>query len=153
MKLSPEAHVEVESFLREHTGETELSLPRFSIHAGRGAGLVMWFVRMGAITLGRHVFVSPPLVRRDSAGRVSLAGRLVVHEAVHVLQYAERGFVRFLFKYLLGYVRALKHVPGWNAAARMAAYLEIAEEREARAAEHAYAARRNANSAREPGLE
>jgi hypothetical protein len=147
MKLSRAAHEEVESFLREYRGEPGLKLPRFSIHAGAGALAVMWFVRMGAITLGRHVFVSPPLVRRDSRGRFSLAGWLVVHEAVHVLQYEERGFAGFLFKYLLGYWRALGGERGWNAAARMAAYMEIAEEREARAAERAYVERRRAGDA------
>jgi hypothetical protein len=148
MKLSPEAHEEVESFLKEFRGEPGLRLPRFSIHAGRGARVLMAFVQMGAITLGGHVFVSPPLVRRDSRGRVSLAGWLVVHEAVHVLQYEERGFAGFLFKYLRGYWGALLRGRSLSAAARMAAYMEIEEEREARAAEHAYAERREANPAR-----
>jgi hypothetical protein len=148
MKLSTAAHEEVEDFLREYKGEPDLRLPRFSIHARSGAGLVMLFVRMSAITLGRHVFVSPPLVRRDSHGRASLVGRLVVHEAVHVLQYEERGFAGFLFKYLRGYWRALRAGKSWGAAARMAAYMEIEEEREARAAEHAYAERRMSVSAR-----
>lgn len=147
MRLSPEAHEKVESFLKEYKGEPGLRLPRFSIHAGAGGRLVMWFVRMSAITLGSHVFVSPPLVRRDSAGRAVLAGRLVVHEAVHVLQYEERGFVGFLFRYLRGYWRALRRGKSWGAAARMAAYMEIEEEREAREAEHAYV-RRESESAR-----
>ncbi len=149
MKLSPEAHEEVESFLKEYRGEPSLKLPRFTLHAGPGASVVMLFVRMGAITLGRHVFVSPPLVRRDSLGRVRLAGWLVVHESVHVLQYEERGFVGFLFKYLRGYWRALRQGKSWGAAARMAAYMEIEEEREAREAEHAYAGWRMTKSARE----
>lgn len=149
MKLSPEAHEEVESFLKEYKGEPGLKLPRFSIHAGVGGRVVMWFVRMSAITLGRHVFVSPPLVRKDSEERAILAGRLVVHEAVHVLQYEERGFVGFLFKYLRGYWRALRQGKSFGAAARMAAYMEIEEEREAREAERAYAGWRMANSARD----
>ena len=149
MKLSPEAHEEVESFLKEYTGEPGLQLPRFSIHAGAGGRVVMWFVRMSAITLGRHVFVSPPLVRKDSEERAVLAGRLLVHEAVHVLQYEERGFVGFLFKYLRGYWRALRLGKSLGAAARMAAYMEIEEEREAREAEHAYECWRMANSARD----
>jgi hypothetical protein len=148
MKLSRAAHEEVETFLREYRGEPGLKLPRFSIHAGPCARALMWFVRMSAITLGGHVFVSPPLLRRDGPGRAALAGRLVVHEAVHVLQYEERGFAGFLLKYLLGYARALRQVPGWGAAARMAAYMEIAEECEARAAEHAYVERRRAGAAR-----
>ena len=149
MRLSPEAHEEVESFLKEYMGEQGLKLPRFSVHAGAGGRVVMWFVRMSAITLGRHVFVSPPLVRKDSEERAILAGRLVVHEAVHVLQYEERGFVGFLFKYLRGYWRALWLGKSFGAAARMAAYMEIEEEREAREAEHAYAGWRMANSARD----
>ena len=152
MKLSPEAHEEVESFLKEYKGEPGLRLPRFSFHAGVGARVVMLFVRMSAITLGRHVFVSPPLVRRDSHGRVSLAGRLAVHEAVHVLQYEERGFVGFLFKYLRGYWRALRMGKSWGAAARMAAYMEIEEEREAREAEHAYIEKRLTEGARGSAL-
>lgn len=141
MKLSPEAHEEVESFLKEYRGEPGLRLPRFSIHAGWGGRLVMAFVRMGAITLGRHVFVSPRLVRRDAQGKLRLAGWLVVHEAVHVLQYEESGFAGFLFGYLRGYCGALRRGRSLRAAARMAAYMEIAEECEARAAEHAYAER------------
>src|SRR5687767_6460062 len=138
MKLSPEAHEEVESFLKEFTGDPDLRLPRFSIHAGPGARLVMSFVRMGAITLGGHVFVSPRLVRRDARGRVSIVGWLVVHESVHVLQYRERGFAGFLFKYLRGYWGARRRGRSRRAGARMAAYMEIDEECEARAAERAY---------------
>lgn len=144
MKLSPAAHEEVETFLKEYTGEPSLKLPRFSIHAGADGRLVMWFVRMGAITLGRHVFVAPRLLRRDAGGRAVLAGRLVVHEAVHVLQYEEMGFAGFLFKYLSGYWRALWVGKSLGAEARRAAYMEIEEEREAREAEHAYASRRTA---------
>jgi hypothetical protein len=138
MKLSASAHQEIESFLREHTGEPDLKLPHFSIHAGRGARMLMWFVRMGAITLGSHVFVSRALVWRDELGRLRVPGRLVVHEAIHVLQYEKKGFLGFLYLYLRGYWRALREGRSWNAAARMAAYLKIIEECEAREAEHAY---------------
>jgi hypothetical protein len=138
MKLSAPAHQEIESFLRKHTGEPELKLPHFSIHIGWDARVLMWFVRMGAITLGRHVFVSRALVWRDKLGRIRLPGSLVVHEAAHVLQYERNGFLRFLYLYLRGYWRALREGRGWNAAARMTAYLKIVEECEAREAEHAY---------------
>lgn len=139
MKLSPAAHDEVESFLKEHKGEPGLKLPRFSVHAGWPARLLMKGVRMGAITIGGHVFVSPRLVERDESGRARLPGWLIVHEAAHVLQYRERGFAGFLYDYLRGYWRALREVRGWGADARMLAYLSIPEEREARQAERAYA--------------
>lgn len=93
---------------------------------------------MDGMTLGRHVFVRPSLLRCDVSGRLTLPGWLVVHEAAHVLQYAERGFVRFLHGYLRGYWRALRKGGHWDAAGRMAAYKAIAEELEARRAEEAY---------------
>ena len=88
--------------------------------------------------MGRHDFVRPTLLKRDESGSVTLPGWLVVHEAAHVLQYAEKGFVRFLAGYLRGYWRALREGGRWDAVGRMAAYKAIAEECEARAAEHAY---------------
>ena len=138
MKLSPAAHDEVESFLKEHLGESGLKLPRFSVHTGWLARLLMKGVRMGAITLGGHVFVSPRLVERDESGRARLPGWLIVHEAAHVLQYQEKGFAGFLYDYLRWYWRALRAGQGWGADARMLAYLSIPHECEARQAEHAY---------------
>lgn len=141
MRLSGEAHSHVEQFFRMHRGDAGLVLPRIDIHGGLFARLLMLSAGMGAMTLGRHIFVKPTLLSRDGAGRVTLPGWLVVHEAAHVLQYAERGFVRFLQGYLGGYWRALREGGRWDAAGRMAAYLAIEEEREAHAAEHAYASR------------
>ena len=106
MRLSDESHSHVEQFFREHLGDPGLALPRIRLHAGVCARLLMLAsAGMGAVTLGRHVFVRPGLLRRDSGGRVTLPGWLVVHEAAHVLQYAERGLVRFLRCYLRGYWR------------------------------------------------
>ncbi len=141
MRLSDESHTHVEQFFREHLGEPGLVLPRIRLHVGVLAHLLMFAsAGMGAMTLGRHVFVRPGLLRKDSKGRVTLPGWLVVHEAAHVLQYAEKGFVRFLWGYLCGYWRALRAGRRWDAAGRMAAYLALEEEREARRAEAAYAA-------------
>ncbi|HYF46878.1 MAG TPA: DUF4157 domain-containing protein [Acidimicrobiales bacterium] len=50
------------------------------------------------MTLGRHVL----LVRGHENRRV-----LVAHELVHVRQFAEQGHVRFLARYLWGYLRGL----------------------------------------------
>jgi hypothetical protein len=46
------------------------------------------------MTLGRHVL----LVRGHET-----SPKLIAHELVHVRQYAEKGFVRFLVRYLLDY--------------------------------------------------
>jgi hypothetical protein len=140
MQLSDEAHTHVEQFFRAHRGDAGLVLPRIHFHGGVFARLLMLSAGMGAMTLGRHVFVRPGLFRRDVRGRVTLEGWLVVHEAAHVLQYTEKGFVRFLLGYLHGYWRALREAGRWDAAGRMAAYNAIEEEREARVAEQAYAA-------------
>ena len=141
MRLSDESHSHVEQFFRAHKGDPGLALPRIRLHAGVCARLLMLAsAGMGAMTLGRHVFVRPGLLRKDPAGRVTLPGWLVVHEAAHVLQYAERGFVRFIWGYLRGYWRALRGGGRWDAAGRMAAYMALEEECEARRAEDAYAA-------------
>jgi hypothetical protein len=94
---------------------------------------------MSGITFGRHIFVRPSLVGRDARGRALVPARLLVHEAAHVLQYEERGFARFLFDYVRDYWRILRAGGRWGAQWRMAAYMAIEVEREARAAEHAYA--------------
>ena len=138
MKLSAETHREVEDFFRRHTGEAGLRLPPIEVHAGRVANLITRANNISGITFGRHVFVRSGLVVRDGEGRARINGRLLVHEAAHVLQYERRGFLRFFRAYLGGYWRALREGGRWDRAARAAAYLAIAEECEARAAEHAW---------------
>jgi hypothetical protein len=138
MRLSVEAHREVEEFFRKHEGRPGLVLPPVYVYAGALARLLTEPARVGAITFGQRVFVRPTLIKKDSSGRASVPAWLLVHEAAHVLQYDERGFVGFLVGYLRSYVRGLKEGKGLNAAARNAAYLAIPEERAARAAERAY---------------
>jgi hypothetical protein len=142
MRLSAESHAKVEQFFREHLDEPGLNVPRINFHGGLAGWLFGVFVGMSAITLGRRVVVSPKLFGRDEGGRATLPGRLVVHEVAHVLQYEERGFARFLRDYLRGYWRALREGGRWDWRGRTAAYMSIAEEREARAAEDAFAAGR-----------
>src|SRR5215216_3576110 len=96
MRLSDESHSKVEQFFREHTGDPWLALPQVHFHGGLAARVLMGWVGMSAMTLGRHVFVRPGLLKRDARGRVTLPGWLVVHEAAHALQYAEKGFARFI---------------------------------------------------------
>ncbi len=58
-----------------------------------------WARGTGAITLMHWVFVHPDILGSPGPD----LGRLVVHELVHVRQWADYGLVRFLRRYLGGY--------------------------------------------------
>jgi hypothetical protein len=138
MLLAPESHERLETFLREHVGDPRLRLPRIRVYSGAFSRRLTGGLKVGAMTVGNRIFVAPRLVARDGEGRLTFPGWLLAHEALHVVQYAREGYLRFLFKYLSDYFAALRAGGGWDAAARMAAYLAIGHEREAREAEHAY---------------
>ncbi len=143
MRLSAESHARVEQFFREYLNEPGLRLPPIDFQGGAAARVLTGFAGMGAITFGRRVFVRPGLFGSDGRGRATLPGWLVVHEAAHVLQYERRGLAPFLRDYLRGYWRALREGGRWDGRGRMAAYLAIAEEREASSAEAAYTSSRD----------
>jgi len=149
MRLSPDAHEELERFFREYRGDGGLRLPPISVHGGFAGGLLTRLAGgVSAITFGRHVFVSPQVLARRAGGGRRMPGWLLAHEAAHVLQYAERGWIRFFRDYLGGYFAALRSGGlGLGRAARTAAYLAIREECEARAAEEAFGARRRGRGA------
>ncbi len=138
MRLAPESHKHIESFLRDHLRIDGLRLPPVVIHTGLLARCVTRAFNILAITFGRRILVAPKLVERDSNGRLTIPARLIAHEATHVVQYAQAGFPGFLYGYLREYRRGLKDHGGIDKAARQAAYLGIKYEREAYAAEHAY---------------
>ncbi len=138
MRLAPESHARLEAFLREHTGDPSLRLPRIRVYAGAFSRWLTGKLKVGAMTVGHRIFVAPRLVARDGAGRLTFPGWLLAHESLHVVQYAREGYLRFFVKYLRDYFGALRASGGWDAAARMAAYLAINHEREAREAEHAF---------------
>ncbi len=138
MKLSATTVKELQHFFRQHLNDCELRLPPITIHAGLSASLMMKAVGMGAITFGRHVFIRPALVKKDDEGRLCIPGWLLAHEIAHVLQYEQKGYLRFFRDYLRGYWRALRAGKSWVAQGRMVAYKAIAEELSAREAEHAY---------------
>jgi hypothetical protein len=60
----------------------------------------LWGKAVSAMTLRTTIYVRADLL--DSAP--SLLGPLLVHELVHVQQWARLGVVRFLWKYVAGYV-------------------------------------------------
>ncbi|HVF86771.1 MAG TPA: hypothetical protein VM866_04240 [Pyrinomonadaceae bacterium] len=138
MRLAAKSHKNLEVFLREHLGDESLRLPSLTVYCGRFAGLITRLVGVGAITLGRFILVSPRLIARDGRGRLIVPGWLMAHEAMHVVQYGRAGVIRFLIEYFGGYWRTLLEGKKLNAAARMYAYLSIAEECDARVAEAAY---------------
>jgi Domain of unknown function (DUF4157) len=70
------------------------------------------------MTLGHHIL----LVRGHEGDP-----KLVAHELVHVRQYAERGWIRFLSRYLLDYLGNLRRLRSHRQA-----YLAIPAEAEAR---------------------
>ena len=139
MLLAPESHKQIEVFLREHLGVEALRLPPIFIYSGRWAHWLTSRSHILAITFGRRIFVASKVVGRDEEGRLTVPAALIAHEATHVFQYNQAGFVRFLLSYLLEYWRALREQPGWGKAARNAAYFAIKQEREAYQAEQAYA--------------
>ena len=140
VRLSAESHRKVEEFFRDFRGEPGLRLPPIKVYAGGFSRLLLDSIGMGAITFGRRVFVAPRMTVRDGRGRRAVHGWLLVHEAAHVLQYEEAGFVKFLLGYLRDYWRGLPAGAKWRLSgpARLAAYLTIPAEQEAREAEHAY---------------
>jgi Domain of unknown function (DUF4157) len=139
MRPSPAAHAELESFFREHLQDGALRLPPINFRSGALARLLTGLGRVQAVTLGSRVFVAPGSLRRDAAGAWRLPARLTAHEAAHVLQYRREGAARFLFNYLREYFRGLRRAGRLNAPGRVRAYLKISYEREARAAEDAFA--------------
>ncbi len=76
------------------------------------------------MTIGRFVFLTSDIDR--SGGRTLLA-----HELVHVRQYAELGFIRFLLRYLRDYAAQLVRLRN-HRRAYLAIPAEVAARAEAR---------------------
>jgi hypothetical protein len=138
MKLSLAAHRHIEEFYREYLGDENLKLPPIAIYSGRVAEFLTRIGRVGAITLGRRMFVRKTRIASDEKNRPLMPRRLLAHEAMHAIQYQRVGFIRFFISYLREFWRELRRIGKWNAEARMSAYLAMRQEREARAAEEAY---------------
>ncbi len=96
---------------------------------GRISAALTALLAADAVTLGNRIFLSPTAVREIDA-RSAAGFRILRHELAHVAQFAREGFIPFLFRYALAYLRGrrcgLDHV---------GAYRAISFEREAREAE------------------
>ncbi|HEX8637881.1 MAG TPA: hypothetical protein VF692_07465, partial [Pyrinomonadaceae bacterium] len=95
-------------------------------------------ISVNGITFGGKVLIMPALVSLNRKNQKKLPDDLIVHEIMHVIQYAEQGFAKFLYRYLKFYWVNLRKTGEWNFAARRRAYLEIPFEIEARAAAAEY---------------
>lgn len=62
----------------------------------------LWRSGITGVTIWKLVLVDPDLMRGD----VQRLGRLVIHELVHVRQFAQRGYLRFMSRYLYEYMSA-----------------------------------------------
>ncbi|MGH8923759.1 MAG: hypothetical protein ACRDWA_03810 [Acidimicrobiia bacterium] len=83
----------------------------------------VWRGDVGAMTVPWAIFVRGDILGGD---RVALA-KLIQHELVHVRQWQEMGFGRFLARYLFDYLRLRR-----SGLAHQKAYENISLEREAR---------------------
>jgi hypothetical protein len=78
-----------------------LDLDQVKIQPAPGWLALLWGGSVSAMTLGNTVYVTPASLDTDPAK----LGLLIVHELVHVHQWAQLGAVRFLWRYLSGYLR------------------------------------------------
>ena len=138
MRLSEESHARLEQFFGWYGRDEKLRLPLMFIHAGFFSHHLTRVLRIAAITIGRHIFVSRVYLERDERGRLTIQGGLLAHEAAHVRQFQREGFLPFLYNYLREYVTFLFRTGKLNATARRAAYEQITREQEAREVEAAY---------------
>lgn len=138
MRPAPDTHKQLEAFMRARLKDPQLSLPTFKLYGGRFGSLVTKTLKIGAITFGRRIIVTPQLVKRDEAGRACVPAWLLAHEGTHVLQYERAGVFGFLASYLRDYFKLLFGGRKIDALARMEAYRAIAHEQDAREAEQDY---------------
>jgi len=85
--------------------------------------LRFWARGVAAMTVRNRIFMDPELVPAHPHERAAL----VIHELVHVRQWAQLGAVRFLASYVAGYLSG--RLGGLD---HRTAYVEIHLEREAR---------------------
>lgn len=132
MKLSPELHNEIERFFRFYYDDEMFVLPEVQIYVKRGAHYVSKIAGAHGITFGRHIFICPEIVRRNSKNHLTIPKDLLVHELTHTLQYEKQGFFGFLFSYLKAYFSNLRGKKKWDIYSRVESYLQIPHEIEAR---------------------
>ncbi|HYG08684.1 MAG TPA: DUF4157 domain-containing protein [Pyrinomonadaceae bacterium] len=138
MRLAEESRARLERFFRSYERDERLRLPPVFVHAGFWSDGLTRVLRVAAITIGRHIFVSRKVVERNARGQLTVPGWLLAHEAAHVRQFQQAGFCPFVFNYAREALAFLVRNGKFDARARMEAYEQITREREAREVEAAY---------------
>ena len=92
-----------------------LDLERVDIRPAPGWLTRLWGGTISAMTLRTRVYIRSELLDTDPSN----LGPLIVHELVHVHQWAQLGVVAFLWRYVVGYVRGrltgLSHLDAYRA--------------------------------------
>jgi hypothetical protein len=81
--------------------DPEVTLGKVNLHTGGPIGLYLRWVKKRAMTIGPNIWF------RDAAAQADTA--LLIHELVHVGQYARMGVPRFLAIYLKDMAKARFH--------------------------------------------
>ena len=124
--------------MRARLRDPQLKLPPIELYGGRLGRVVTENLKIGAITFGRRIIVTPNLLKTDGEGRTCVPAWLLAHEGTHVLQYERAGMLGFFASYLRSYFKTLFGSRQLDAQARMAAYRSIEQEEDAREAEDDY---------------
>jgi hypothetical protein len=132
MRLSESSHRRLELFFRDSLNDENFRLPAINIYAGRFSRLLTSTLRIDGITFGRHIFILPHRVEKNSKNKLKLCEELAAHEIAHTLQYRREGFIKFLYKYLKSYRLNLRKKGKRDSYAKFQAYFEIPFEIEAR---------------------
>lgn len=138
MKLSESSHRRLEDFFRVYLENESFTLPKVHFYTGKFTAFLTRMISVNGITFGRKVLIMPALVSLNQKNQKKLPDDLIVHEIMHVIQYSEQGFLKFLYQYLKSYWDNLRKIGEWNFAARRRAYLDIPFEIEAREAADEY---------------
>jgi hypothetical protein len=78
-----------------------LDLDRVTVASAPGWLTKLWGSTVSAMTLRTRIYIKPDLLENDPAD----LGWLIVHELVHVRQWAQLGVLRFLWRYVAGYLQ------------------------------------------------
>lgn len=138
MQLSENSHRRLEEFFRFYFGDDKFKLPTVHFYTGKFTALLTRAISVNGITFGEKVLIMPALVSFNRENQKKLPDDLIVHEIMHVIQYANLGWAKFLYRYLKYYWINLRKTGEWNFAARRRAYLGIPFEVEAREAADEY---------------
>ncbi len=146
MFLAAHTELHLQEFFRHFTNDATLRLPVVRVQRNALARFVTGRLRISGITVGRRILLAPSQVEarvesgieREIRGEFVVSEELLVHEMMHVVQYERDGFARFVCGYIGDYLRTLWREKRCDAATRMAAYLAIPAECEARAAAREY---------------